>query len=198
MNDHTRSSVDPQATRGFYPRLGKRLLDLCLTVPGGLVTLPVIGIAAIAIRRNSPGPAIFAQERVGQNGRVFRCYKLRSMYVDAPSVPTHEAPQATITPVGCFLRRTKIDELPQLWNVLRGEMSLVGPRPCLPSQRELIEARQSRGVLDIRPGITGFAQVKGIDMSRPHVLAEADQQYVQRMSAMLDLKLMVQTLLGGS
>ncbi|KFB10721.1 sugar transferase [Nitratireductor basaltis] len=198
MNDNTRSSVDPQATRGFYPRLGKRLLDLCLTIPCGLVALPVIGIAAIAIRRNSHGPAIFAQERVGLNGRVFRCYKLRSMYVDAPSVPTHEAAQATITPVGRFLRRTKIDELPQLWNVLLGDMSLVGPRPCLPSQHELIAARQSRRVLEIRPGITGLAQVQGIDMSRPQILAEADLRYMRSMSALLDLRLLVQTVMGGS
>ncbi|TIS62136.1 MAG: sugar transferase, partial [Mesorhizobium sp.] len=101
------------------------------------VTSPVVLVAMLAIRATSPGPAIFSQPRVGRDGALFACHKLRTMQRDTPSLPTHEAPAGSVTAVGKLLRRTKIDELPQLWNVLKGEMSLVGPRPCLPTQAEL-------------------------------------------------------------
>ncbi|RVD12515.1 sugar transferase, partial [Mesorhizobium sp. M4B.F.Ca.ET.017.02.2.1] len=111
-----------------------------------------------------------------------------------PSLPTHEAPSQAITAVGKALRRAKIDELPQLWNVLRGEMSLVGPRPCLPTQTELVERRRALGVLSALPGITGLAQIRGIDMSDPRLCAETDAEYLRTASIGLDLKILLGTI----
>src|SRR6185503_10926322 len=145
----------------------KRAFDLLATLLGLAVAWPVIAVAAAAIRLESPGAAIFAQRRIGRRGAPFTCYKLRTMNENTIQRPTHEVGASAVTSVGRFLRRWKLDELPQLYNVLRGEMSLVGPRPCLPSQSELIEARLQKGALDVRPGITGLAQVQGIDMSEP-------------------------------
>jgi O-antigen biosynthesis protein WbqP len=119
------------------------------------------------------------------------------MYVDTPSVPTHDVKASHVTRVGRFLRRTKLDELPQLWNVLKGEMSFVGPRPCLPSQAELIEERLKRGVLALRPGITGISQIRGIDMSTPALLAESDADYLEKQSLAFDLRILLHTALGG-
>ncbi|WP_028035545.1 sugar transferase [Chelativorans sp. J32] len=171
----------------------KRLLDLAIAVPGLVIAIPVIAVAAILIRASSKGPAILAQTRVGHNGVPFTCYKLRTMYADTPAVPTHEAQRSAVTPPGRILRATKLDELPQLWNVLRGEMSLVGPRPCLPTQQELIQHRARLGVLAALPGITGLAQVRGIDMSQPALLAEIDAEYLRDWSLRLDLELMFRT-----
>ncbi len=130
------------------------------------------------------GSPIFCQERVGRNKKAFTLVKFRTMKKDTASVASHFASANAITPFGRFLRRTKLDELPQLWNVLKGEMSLVGPRPCLFSQEELIAEREARGVLEARPGITGLAQIKDIDMSTPLLLAETDA----RMLVELNLK----------
>jgi O-antigen biosynthesis protein WbqP len=175
----------------------KRAFDLVVAAVGIVVLSPFI-LAAVAVARStSPGPGIFSQVRIGQDGRPFRCHKLRTMYVDTPSVPTHDAAVSHITPVGRFLRRTKLDELPQLWNVLRGEMSFVGPRPCLPSQIELIEERRMRGVLALKPGITGLSQIRGIDMSTPVKLAESDADYLRRASFGLDLNILFRTVFSG-
>lgn len=174
---------------------GKRAADLVIAVPGLVVFLPVMLAAAIAIRAGSRGPAIYAQTRLGRDARPFRCYKLRTMRVGTPSVPTHEAAGDSITPVGRFLRRLKIDELPQLWNVVRGEMSIVGPRPCLPTQEALIRHREELGVFAVAPGLTGLAQTRGIDMSDPALCARADAEYVRSMSAGADLRIMLRTLI---
>jgi O-antigen biosynthesis protein WbqP len=147
----------------------------------------------LAIRATSAGPAIFSQVRVGRGGALFACRKLRTMHRGTPSLPTHEAPTGSVTAVGKVLRATKIDELPQLWNVLKGEMSLVGPRPCLPTQAELIERRKQLGVLKALPGITGLAQIKGIDMSDPRLCAETDAAYIKAASTGLDLKILLGT-----
>lgn len=174
----------------------KRLFD-CLAAGLALVLLsPVLAAIALGVRRSSPGPAIFAQQRVGRGERVFTCYKFRTMALAAPEGASHEVGEAWVTPLGRRLRRHKLDELPQLWNVVKGDMSLVGPRPCLPSQRELIEARRAAGVFAVRPGITGSAQLAGIDMSRPQQLAEADRLYVERRSFWLDIALLLATLRG--
>ncbi|MDX8499318.1 sugar transferase [Mesorhizobium sp. VK4C] len=157
------------------------------------VTSPILLVAMLAIRATSPGPAIFSQPRVGREGAVFACHKLRTMHRNTPSLPTHEAPASSVTAVGKVLRRTKIDELPQLWNVLKGEMSLVGPRPCLPTQAELIGHRQRLGVLPALPGITGLAQIKGIDMSDPSLCAETDAAYFKAASIGLDVKILIGT-----
>jgi O-antigen biosynthesis protein WbqP len=157
---------------------------------------PVLLIMIVAIRLQSPGKAIFTQVRVGENGRLFTCYKLRTMYSGTANLPTHRVEASAVTPLGEHLRRFKIDELPQLWNVLIGEMSLVGPRPCLPSQIELVEARRRLGVLEVRPGITGLAQVSGVDMSDANRLAEIDARYVRTQSLLGDFRLIWATLRG--
>jgi O-antigen biosynthesis protein WbqP len=172
----------------------KRAFDLVLAAAMLAVTAPVVLAAMLAIRATSPGPAVFSQLRVGRQGALFACHKLRTMHRDTPTLPTHEAPAGSVTAVGRLLRATKIDELPQLWNVVIGEMSLVGPRPCLPTQAELIERRSQLGVLAALPGITGLAQVKGIDMSDPKLCAEADAAYVRAASIGLDLRILLWTL----
>jgi lipopolysaccharide/colanic/teichoic acid biosynthesis glycosyltransferase len=171
----------------------KRAMDVGLSLVGLIVSAPILLVCAFAIVLDSKGNPIFRQERVGRDSRSFTCYKLRTMRVGTPTAATHEVSQSQVTRVGEFLRRTKLDELPQLWNVLRGEMSLVGPRPCLPMQVALIEARRERGVMDLRPGITGVAQLKGIDMSDPERLAAVDATYIGDVSLWTDIRLIVQT-----
>ncbi|MER9586939.1 sugar transferase [Mesorhizobium sp. M0276] len=171
----------------------KHIFDLAGAALLLVVTSPVLALAVLAVRVSSPGPAIFSQTRVGRDGRLFRCHKLRTMYVGTPSLPSHEAPANSVTSVGKVLRKFKLDELPQFWNVLKGEMSLVGPRPCLPTQQELIECRRRLGVLAALPGITGLAQIKGIDMSNPKLLAETDAAYLGTASFWLDLRILLGT-----
>lgn len=125
------------------------------------------------------GSPIFAQERVGKHKKPFQLYKFRSMHVNTKSVATHLASASSITPFGSFLRKSKLDELPQLWNVFVGDMSLVGPRPNLFNQEELIHERDSRGVYSMRPGITGLSQINKIDMSTPKELAISDQKMIE-------------------
>ncbi len=174
----------------------KRALDVAACALLLLLLWPVLLIVIAAIRLESRGPAIFRQSRVGKDGRAFTCYKFRTMFTGTGNLPTHQVSASAITPLGDYLRRFKIDELPQLFNVLAGDMSLVGPRPCLPSQLELIEARRRLGVLDVPPGITGLAQVRGIDMSDADRLANVDAQYVRSRSLKGDLKLIWATLRG--
>jgi O-antigen biosynthesis protein WbqP len=175
----------------------KRGVDLVAAVLGLAVLWPLIALAAVAIRLESPGPAIFAQTRVGRRGQLFTCYKLRTMRRDAAQVPTHMVGASAVTPLGKIFRRLKLDELPQLYNVIRGEMSLVGPRPCLPSQTELIELRTRHGALEVLPGITGLAQVQGIDMSDPARLAAIDGEYARNATLAGDFKLILRTLVGS-
>ena len=177
------------------PTLAKRMFDLALALPGLAVAAPIVLVAMALIRATSQGPAIFAQERVGRHEQPFRCYKLRTMYVNTPHVATHEVAVSAITPLGAFLRRFKIDELPQLWNVVIGQMSMVGPRPCLPGQEELVRHRRTLGIFSLRPGITGLAQVRGIDMSNPQRCAETDAEYMHAISLREDLRLIVRTIL---
>jgi len=151
----------------------------------------------IAIRVNSAGAPLFAQERVGRRGRIFTCYKFRTMAVGTGHVGTHEVSASAITSLGRFLRATKLDELPQAWNLLHNTMSLIGPRPGLPVQTELATERDARGVLDLMPGISGLAQVNGIDMSDPVRLAIWDARYRALQCLTLDLKLMIATATGG-
>lgn len=175
----------------------KRIFDIVLPAIGLVVAAPLLLLAILLIRLTSPGPAIFRQIRVGLNEKPFTCLKLRTMYRGTEHVPTHEAGASAITPIGRFLRRFKFDELPQLWNVLAGDMSLVGPRPCLPSQTALIAARRRYGLYELRPGITGVAQVAGVDMSDPERLAALDAAYLRDMSLVADIRLILATLLGS-
>lgn len=171
----------------------KRAVDIFVSAAGLAVLSPVFLLLYILVARQSPGPAIFSQVRIGRHEREFACLKFRTMYVDAPVRPTHEVAGSHITSIGRVLRKMKLDELPQLINVLRGEMSLVGPRPCLPSQRELIAQRRRFGVFDQRPGITGLAQIQGIDMSDPARLASVDGEYVADVRFRTDLRILVAT-----
>lgn len=174
----------------------KRTFDLAASAVGLLILAPVIACLVLAVRRDSSGPGIFRQTRVGRHGVSFTCYKLRTMRTDAPNVATHHAPIDAVTSLGAFLRRWKFDEVPQLWNVLKGDMSLVGPRPCLPLQVELVEARRRLGVDGLRPGVTGLGQVRGLDMSDPERLARCDRDYLDQRSFAIDLKIILYTVLG--
>ena len=162
----------------------------------GLVLLSPILIVLMIIGYFDTGSPIFRQERVGKGKRAFRLVKFRSMYVNAPSVATHLASVSSITPFGSFLRKSKMDELPQLWNVFVGEMSLVGPRPSLFNQEELIYERDSRGVYSVRPGITGLAQINKIDMSTPQRLAETDAKMIQELNTLGYFKYIFLTVFG--
>lgn len=158
-----------------------RLLDILLAAIGLVLTLPVL-LVLVVIGFIDTGSPLFRQKRVGRRQQPFVLIKLRTMRPDTVFVATHLADASSITRFGRFLRRTKLDELPQLWNVLVGDMSLVGPRPCLFSQEELIAERAARGVFDVRPGITGLAQISGIDMSTPELLAETDARMLQSLT----------------
>ena len=158
-----------------------RIFDIIFSFFGLVLLCPIL-IVLMIIGYFDTGSPIFRQERVGKGKQPFRLMKFRSMHVNAPSVATHLANASSITPFGSFLRKSKLDELPQLWNVLMGDMSLVGPRPNLFNQEELIKERDSRAVYSIRPGITGLAQINKIDMSTPQLLAETDAQMVQSYS----------------
>ncbi len=175
----------------------KRVFDILASLAGLILLGWLIAILALLVRRDSAGPGLFAQTRVGRNEKTFTCYKLRTMRAGTASVATHEMSSSAVTPLGEKLRRWKLDELPQLWNVLKGEMSFVGPRPCLPVQAEVIEERRKRGVLRLRPGITGLAQVQGIDMSRPSLLAEVDAEYGRTRTFLRDLVLILRTVSGS-
>lgn len=164
---------------------------------GLVLSSPVLLGCGLFIRATSPGPALFRQERVGLHEKGFVCLKLRTMHANTAHAPSHEIGSSAVTPFGRRLPRWKLDELPQLWNVLKGDMSMVGPRPCLPSQTELVAARRNRGLYAIRPGITGVSQVRGVDMSDPERLAALDAAYLDRMSLAADIKLLAATLLGS-
>jgi O-antigen biosynthesis protein WbqP len=174
-----------------------RVMDILLSALGLIVGAPVVLICVIVHKLTQDGSAIFAQPRVGLSRSVFLCLKLRTMRVGTPQLATHQVSVTSVTPLGGFLRRTKLDELPQLWNVLKGEMSLVGPRPCLPTQVELIEARQALGLYDLRPGVTGPAQVRGIDMSDPGRLAKVDETWLKERSLHLYFKIIIETVSGS-
>jgi len=173
-----------------------RLLDIVLSVLGLLATLPLM-LVIFVLGLFDTGAPLFLQVRVGRHQCPFTLVKFRTMSMETQSVATHLANPASVTRMGGFLRRTKLDELPQLWNVLKGEMSLVGPRPCLFNQVELIAAREVRGVFDVRPGITGLAQVRGIDMSTPELLAEVDAEMMSRLNLPTYFVYILQTLTGA-
>lgn len=172
-----------------------RLLDLVFSITGLLFGTPVL-VAIYVMGLFDTGSPLFRQERVGRNQRSFTLVKFRTMRPDTASVASHLADASAITRLGAFLRRTKLDELPQLWNVLKGEMSLVGPRPCLFNQVELINERAIRAVFDSRPGITGLAQVSNIDMSTPKLLAETDACMLQSLDLLSYFKYIFMTV-GG-
>lgn len=174
----------------MYKNFIKRLLDIVLSLIGIVVlALPML-IVAIIIKTDDPGPAIFKQKRVGKNKKLFWLYKFRSMKVSTPDIPTHllENPDEYIIKVGKFIRKTSIDELPQLFNILKGDMSIIGPRPALWNQDDLIAERDKYGANDVRPGLSGWAQINGRDELPIDVKAKLDGDYVKNISFGFDLK----------
>lgn len=172
-----------------------RSFDFVFALFGLVFGAPVL-LVLVLIGLFDTGSPVFRQVRVGRNKKPFTLVKFRTMKTDTASVATHLASSSSITPFGHFLRRTKLDELPQLWNVLKGEMSLVGPRPGLFNQEELTEAREKLGVFSVRPGITGLSQVNEIDMSTPQLLAESDAEMIAKMSVASYFKYIFQTVAG--
>lgn len=173
-----------------------RFFDFIFSLLGLIVGFPIL-LLIYVIGLFDTGSPLFRQERVGKNQKSFTLVKFRTMSVDTASVASHLASTASITKLGSFLRKTKLDELPQLWNVLKGEMSLVGPRPCLFNQEELINEREQRGVFKVRPGITGLAQVNEIDMSTPQLLAEIDEKMIEALSVHDYFKYILLTVTGS-
>lgn len=174
----------------MYSHCLKRVLDCLLSLCGLLVLWPVFLIIAIAIKIDDPGPVFFSQKRVGLHKRYFQLYKFRSMKVSTPDVPTHllEHPEQYISRVGGFLRKTSLDELPQLLNILKGDMAVIGPRPALWSQEDLIAQRDKYGANDVRPGLTGWAQINGRDELTIEEKSAYDGEYVKRLSFAFDCK----------
>lgn len=172
-----------------------RVFDFAFSLLGLVIGFPVLLVITI-VGLFDTGSPVFRQVRVGRHQKPFTLVKFRTMRMDTASVATHLASSASITRFGHFLRKTKLDELPQLWNVLKGEMSLVGPRPGLFNQEELTEERAKRGVFNARPGITGLAQVNEIDMSTPALLAETDQKMIQSLTVVDYFKYIFMTVAG--
>jgi lipopolysaccharide/colanic/teichoic acid biosynthesis glycosyltransferase/uncharacterized protein YbjT (DUF2867 family) len=183
-------TIEAQAERNVL-----RFFDIVFSVVGLILTSPLLLVLTIFGIFDTGAP-VFRQERVGKNKKSFVLVKFRTMTMDTESVASHLASTTSITRFGHFLRRAKLDELPQLWNVLKGEMSLVGPRPCLFSQDELIQERRARGVFDVQPGITGLAQVNGIDMSTPKLLAQTDQKMLESLSVKTYFYYILMTIIG--
>lgn len=181
----------------MYQKTIKRLLDFVISLLATIVLSPVLAVIAICIKCSSPGPVLFQQKRVGKGKTYFQIYKFRSMRTDTPKdMPTHmlENPEAFITPIGKFLRKTSLDELPQLFNILKGEMSIVGPRPALWNQDDLIAERDKYGANDCVPGLTGYAQVHGRDELPIPKKAELDGYYAAHLSFGLDVAIFFKTI----
>ncbi|HET6969972.1 MAG TPA: sugar transferase, partial [Phenylobacterium sp.] len=173
----------------------KRGLDIAVALVGLLIGWPVLLALALAVRLDSPGPAVHWSRRVGRGNRIFAMPKFRTMRIDTPNVATHllEDPGRWITPLGRFLRRSSLDELPQLWSVLKGDMSLVGPRPALFNQDDLVALRTQAGVDALRPGITGWAQVNGRDHLSIDEKVALDRQYLKHFSISFDVMITLKT-----
>ena len=170
----------------------KRLFDLLLAILGGLVLLIPVLLVALAVRLTSPGPALYWSDRVGRDNRIFRMPKFRSMRIDTPAVATHllDNPSQWLTPIGSFLRKTSLDELPKLWSILVGDMSFVGPRPALFNQVDLITLRTEHGVHELVPGLTGWAQINGRDELPIPEKVKLDTEYLRRKSVLFDIRIL--------
>ena len=176
----------------------KRLFDFLMSLIAIIILSPVILIVALAVKFTSPGPMLFKQRRIGKDNIEFKIYKFRTMRIDTPNVPTHllENPEQWITPIGKFLRKTSLDELPQLFNILKGEMSIVGPRPALYNQLDLKEMRTEVGVHKLVPGLTAWAQINGRDEIPLSLKVNLDKEYLERKSFLFDIKIIFMTVLS--
>lgn len=177
----------------------KRILDILLSLSALLLLWPIFLGIAIAIKATSPGPVLFRQKRVGKGKRLFEIYKFRTMRIDTPKdIPTHllSNPETFITPIGKLLRKTSLDELPQIFNIIKGEMSIIGPRPALWNQDDLIAERDKYGANDVTPGLTGWAQINGRDELPIPVKAKLDGEYVRQFGFMMDLRCFLGTIIS--
>jgi len=175
----------------------KRLFDLAVALVAAVfLALPIV-ITALAVRLTSPGPVLYWSDRVGLHSRIFKMPKFRSMRIDTPAVATHllQNPEQWLTPIGSFLRKSSLDELPQLWSILKGDMSFVGPRPALFNQDDLIALRTEQGVHELVPGLTGWAQVNGRDELPIPQKVQLDVEYLARRSVLFDIKILWMTAL---
>lgn len=170
----------------------KRVFDLLLALTAAVVLAVPVLLVAMAVRLTSPGPALYWSDRVGRHNKIFKMPKFRSMRVGTPAVATHllADPKAHLTPIGSFLRKSSLDELPQLWSILAGDMSFVGPRPALFNQHDLIELRTQRGVHELVPGLTGWAQINGRDELPLPDKVKLDAEYLQRQSLGFDIRIL--------
>lgn len=181
----------------MYQKLFKRIIDFCLALIGLIVLSPVFLCIIVAIKLDSKGPVLFKQKRIGKDKKIFFIYKFRTMFVDTPNdAPTHllKNPDTFITKSGRFLRKTSLDELPQIINIIKGEMSIIGPRPALWNQYDLIDERDNYLVNELVPGLTGWAQINGRDELPIQLKARLDGEYKENLSFMLDLKCFVKTI----
>jgi O-antigen biosynthesis protein WbqP len=169
----------------MYKNVFKRIIDVFLSLVGGLVLLPVFLIISLAIYIDDPGSVIFKQDRIGKNKKIFKLHKFRSMKLNTPDIPTHllNDPGQYITRVGKFIRKVSLDELPQIYDILIGNMSIIGPRPALWNQDDLIAERDKYGANDVTPGLTGWAQINGRDELEIPVKAKLDGEYVEKLNA---------------
>ena len=175
----------------------KQLFDLAMALVAAVfLALPIL-LVALAVRYSSPGPALYWSDRVGRNNQIFKMPKFRSMRIDTPAVATHllDNPSQWLSPIGSFLRKSSLDELPQLWSILKGDMSFVGPRPALFNQHDLIALRTEKGIHELVPGLTGWAQVNGRDELPIPQKVELDAQYLKGKSFLFDLKILWMTVL---
>lgn len=179
----------------MYIHFFKRIIDFILSLIAAIVLLPVFLVVSIAIVIDDPGPVFFSQKRFGKNKKFFNIYKFRTMKVDTPNVATHllENPDQYITKVGKFLRKTSLDEIPQVFNILLNHMSIVGPRPGLYTQDDLIAMRDKNGSNSVKPGLTGWAQINGRDEISMEEKVRLDGEYVKKMSFLFDVKCVIGT-----
>ena len=175
----------------------KKTFDLALALLALPLVLPISGLLAVLVILTSPGPAVYWSERIGRHNQLFKMPKFRSMRIDTPAVATHllDNPEQWLTPIGSFLRRSSLDELPQLWSILKGDMSFVGPRPALFNQDDLMKLRTEKGVHEVLPGLTGWAQVNGRDEIPILQKVQLDAEYLHRQSFFFDLKILWMTAL---
>lgn len=197
VKENVGNFIDEYKEKDMYNKVLKRVIDLFLAVIALVILSPLLLCLIIIIKIDDPGPAFFKQKRVGVNKSIFLLYKFRSMKMNTPSdTPTHllKNPEQYITRIGKFLRKSSMDELPQIWNILKGDMSVVGPRPALWNQEDLIDERDKYGANDIRPGLTGWAQINGRDELEIPVKAKFDGEYVKKMSFLFDCKCLIGTI----
>lgn len=172
----------------------KRLIDIAASLAVIILLSPIMLILALLVKLQDGGPALFKQKRVGINGNEFWFFKFRSMPVATPNVESSDVKKLTVTPLGKIIRRTNLDELPQLFNILKGDMSLIGPRPPIPAQTRLVALRRENGALALRPGLTGWAQVNSYDFMPEEEKARFDGEYAERLSLWMDIRIVLKTL----